>query len=177
MATIQVGSVDEINALPPIRRLLVLVMLLAIKDRASSVSHEYGSGLSKLAYLVDDQWFDLVPIPEILGPYVGQEIRQWINPSRFRRSVADRLREMATRLDPNDTDTTHYSFLLIVDSLWSLWRMTNQSQPDRGHVKFDLLECTDLARAHATDLLKDLLDSKKTQITDQDLANFRPSLR
>jgi hypothetical protein len=145
IATIHVDPTADPSALSPIRRGLVLLWLLALKDRANSVEHTYESSVSKLKYKIDGQWHDLMPFPNDFGPLVGQEIRNWLNPSLLRRSLADQLRRLASRFDPREEGTIHYLFMLVLGPTWSLWRATIQAGDGRGEVTFDLIECTDWA--------------------------------
>ncbi len=154
IATIHVDPTSNLSELTPIRRLMVLLWLLVIKDRATSVRHAYSPGSSELSYQVDGQWRELVPIPDLLASSIGPEIRSWINPSGFRRALADLFRWLAGRLDHESMTTVHGRFLLVVDPIWSLWGVSIQQENDRATITFELLECHDWCHDQALPILK-----------------------
>jgi hypothetical protein len=73
---IHIGSGDAVSGQVPVRRLIYLVLLLAVKDRAAEVRFEPSEvdGEWKLRYLVGGQWYDMAPVP--LDVPICEEIRR-----------------------------------------------------------------------------------------------------
>jgi type IV pilus assembly protein PilB len=59
----EIANVEALLEGPPARRLVNLVLLLAIKDKASEVRFQPTEGACKLSYEVDGKLLDLVPAP------------------------------------------------------------------------------------------------------------------
>jgi type IV pilus assembly protein PilB len=73
---IEIGQADTVAGQAPVRRLLSIVLLLALKDRATEVRFEpsESDGEWKLRYEVADHWYEMVPVP--LDVPISQEVRQ-----------------------------------------------------------------------------------------------------
>ena len=87
------------SSVPPHRKVLLLLFLLALKDRASEVRFEHwatepdGYRLS-LYYEVDGQTHELVPPPEHLADAIIQEIKAIAGFYPMRRRFADLIRRL-----------------------------------------------------------------------------------
>jgi hypothetical protein len=150
-----------------IRLCIVGALLVALKDRATSVCHTDEPGHSGLSYEIDGQWQELATIPELLAPLVSQTVRSWINPSGFRRSMASILRRLANRFDPSAYSTLHYPIMLVVNPIWSIWGVTIQTmKDDRSRVTFELLECTDWAREQVSRILETLSSETQSKLIE-----------
>jgi hypothetical protein len=172
--TIHVVPTGKLAEISPTRRLLVSQWLLALKDRATSICFTYGPGLSTLKYEVDGQWLDLEPPPGSFGPLLGREVRSWINPSFFRRTLADQFRRLATRFDRDSLKTLHYPFMLIIDPIWSIWGFTIRESRDGGTLTFDLLDCTDWAYDQVELIRESMPDLG--EIGEEEFAKWYPGL-
>jgi hypothetical protein len=60
----------------PIRRLLILVLLMAMRDKADQIRFNYAPDLLSLWYRVDGTWYELVPPPAMIWPGIVAEFRQ-----------------------------------------------------------------------------------------------------
>jgi hypothetical protein len=60
----------------PVRRLLVLVLLMAIRDRANQVRFCLHPDQMSLWYRVDGTWHELVPPPAAIWPGLVAEVRR-----------------------------------------------------------------------------------------------------
>jgi hypothetical protein len=88
---IDIGNGDVLSRQAPVRRLVYLVLLLAVKDRAAEVRFEPSEADRewKLRYEVGGQWHDMEPVP--LDVPICQEIRRlggMRSASRWRRLLA-----------------------------------------------------------------------------------------
>ncbi len=156
IATIHVDPTSGLTGLSPVRKILILIWLLALKDRATQVRHLYEPECSVLSYQVNGQWHELPGIPGHLASYVGEETRNWINPSGLRRRLADGLRRLANRFDPRERIPVQYLFMLILDPIWSIWRVTIWEENGKGEVSFELIECTEWSYEQAKQIQIDL---------------------
>jgi hypothetical protein len=73
---IDIANADAVAAQLPVRRLVSLVLLLAVKDRATEVRFEpsVADGEWKLRYEIDGRWYDMAPVP--LDVPISREIRR-----------------------------------------------------------------------------------------------------
>lgn len=112
-------DLDDLNLfreLAPEQRLLMLVLLLALKDRASALDFEPGpfdapqdegsgdrAGVAEIGlrvfYVVDNQRIELVPPPPSCKKMLIREIRNIAGLSGWRRRVADIFRRIADAID------------------------------------------------------------------------------
>lgn len=60
----------------PIRRLLILVLLMAMRDKADQIRFNYTPDLLSLWYRVDGTWYELVPPPVAIWPGMVAEVRR-----------------------------------------------------------------------------------------------------
>ncbi len=86
------------------RKILLLVLLLALKDRAGAVlfeprTTEAGGHALGLFYEVDGRWHELMPPPAHLASGIIREIKAVAGFGSMRRRLADLLRRLASRLD------------------------------------------------------------------------------
>jgi hypothetical protein len=160
IAVIHAGSTQEILTLVPIRKLLVLLLLLSIKDRATRLSHEYGLGHFRLRYEVDGQWYDLEPLPETLAFKLGDEVRNWIDPDWFLPTLWNRISRLILRRETWNPLSSNHRIFVIVDVLWSIWDVSIVLNENGGRVDFALLECSNWVRDRAKVVLEDLMKAK-----------------
>lgn len=75
-AVIEIDSHAALSASAPVRKLVYMVVLLAIKDRATEVQFEPSSleGVWKIRCMIDGAWYEMVPVPLQLP--ISQEIRR-----------------------------------------------------------------------------------------------------
>jgi hypothetical protein len=108
---IELDDLTLFRDLVPERRLMTLVLLLALKDRASAVDFEPGPfdsrqseafvgqvGL-KLFYVVNDERLELVPPPAEYKEILTREILHLAGLGTWRRRVADIFRRLADAVD------------------------------------------------------------------------------
>jgi hypothetical protein len=172
-AVIHVKPDGNFASISPIRRCLLALLLLAIKDRATKISHEYDLEFSRLDSLIDGEWHPLEPLPEVMGPLVGEEVRRWINPNRLSRTLAENLRALANHFEPQYRNDVHYPFLLIVDPIWSIWGVSIGSSSVRGNVDFELLECSEWCHEQSIELFK-TLRAGSVNISEEEVTKFYP---
>jgi hypothetical protein len=109
---IDLTKVESLVGLPAHRAMLLLVILLALKDRASEIRIEVGRSENpgdrpgpgqgtalRVGYQIDGQFYDLVPPPDLLAPWIIQEIETIAGLPSPRGRLADLLRRIANRLD------------------------------------------------------------------------------
>jgi type IV pilus assembly protein PilB len=77
--SIDLGSLMEIQDAAPVRKLVNMVMLLAIKDKASDIHFEPFEDEYKLRYRCDGTLYELVPPPRHLGPEIADRIKVMAN--------------------------------------------------------------------------------------------------
>jgi type IV pilus assembly protein PilB len=77
--SIDLESLMEIQDAAPVRKLLNMVMLLAIKDRASDIHFEPFEDEYKMRYRCDGMLMELVPPPRHLGPEIADRIKVMAN--------------------------------------------------------------------------------------------------
>jgi aspartyl-tRNA(Asn)/glutamyl-tRNA(Gln) amidotransferase subunit A len=90
---------DRLADEPPARKLLCMLILLAIKDRSSRLTIESRPGSIRVSYTIDGSEHELVPPPDHLGPEIARTLRGMLCPARSRRRLAEALRSWAARLD------------------------------------------------------------------------------
>jgi len=73
---IDIGSDQAFSSQVPVRKLIYLVLLVAIRDRATEVRFSPSEADSqwKLGYEIDGRWHEMVPVPLHWG--ISQEIRR-----------------------------------------------------------------------------------------------------
>jgi type IV pilus assembly protein PilB len=76
LPTIDLGTSDRISGQVPVRKLISLVLLLAVRDRATEVRFVpcAADGEWKLGYQVGGEWFAMEPVP--LDVPISQEVRR-----------------------------------------------------------------------------------------------------
>jgi type IV pilus assembly protein PilB len=76
LPVIDLGTRDMISRQVSVRKLISLVLLLAVKDRATEVRFvpSPADGEWKLCYEVGGEWFDMEPVP--LDVPISQEVRR-----------------------------------------------------------------------------------------------------
>jgi hypothetical protein len=104
---IDLVRIDSFRDTPPHRRVLLLLLLLALKDRATELhfepwrSEEAGSveiGL-KIFYEVDGRLYELVPPPAFLASPLFRDLKDVAGLNSPRRRAADLLRRLAGWID------------------------------------------------------------------------------
>jgi type IV pilus assembly protein PilB len=77
--TIDLEAIEEMAEAAPVRKLLNMVLLLAIKDKASDVHFEPFEEEYKMRYRVDGVLYELVPPPRHLAPAISSRIKVMAN--------------------------------------------------------------------------------------------------
>src|SRR4051812_8242145 len=77
--TIDLEAIEEMAEAAPVRKLLNMVLLLAIKDKASDVHFEPFEEEYKMRYRVDGVLYELVPPPRHLAPAIASRIKVMAN--------------------------------------------------------------------------------------------------
>ncbi len=77
--TIDLEAIEEMAEAAPVRKLLNMVLLLAIKDKASDIHFEPFEDEYKMRYRVDGILYELVPPPRHLAPAIASRIKVMSN--------------------------------------------------------------------------------------------------
>lgn len=77
--TIDLEAIEEMADAAPVRKLLNMVLLLAIKDKASDIHFEPFEEEYKMRYRVDGILYELVPPPRHLAPAISSRIKVMSN--------------------------------------------------------------------------------------------------
>jgi type IV pilus assembly protein PilB len=77
--TIDLEAIEEMAEAAPVRKLLNMVLLLAIKDKASDIHFEPFEEEYKMRYRVDGILYELVPPPRHLAPAISSRIKVMSN--------------------------------------------------------------------------------------------------
>src|SRR5271170_8118794 len=77
--TIDLEAIEEMAEAAPVRKLLNMVLLLAIKDKASDIHFEPFEDEYKMRYRVDGVLYELVPPPRHLAPAISSRIKVMAN--------------------------------------------------------------------------------------------------
>ena len=101
--TIDLEAIEEMAEAAPVRKLLNMVLLLAIKDKASDIHFEPFEDEYKMRYRVDGVLYELVPPPRHLAPAISSPDQGHVEP-RHRRASApagrpDRARHRRQQVD------------------------------------------------------------------------------
>ena len=78
-STIDLESIEEMAEAAPVRKLLNMVLLLSIKDKASDIHFEPFEDEYKMRYRVDGVLYELVPPPRHLAPAIASRIKVMAN--------------------------------------------------------------------------------------------------
>src|SRR5271163_1073922 len=78
-ATVDLEAIEEMAEAAPVRKLLNMVLLLAIKDKASDIHFEPFEEEYKMRYRVDGVLYELVPPPRHLAPAIASRIKVMSN--------------------------------------------------------------------------------------------------
>src|SRR5579875_2020225 len=77
--TIDLEAIEEMAEAAPVRKLLNMVLLLAIRDKASDIHFEPFEEEYKMRYRVDGVLYELVPPPRHLAPAIASRIKVMAN--------------------------------------------------------------------------------------------------
>jgi type IV pilus assembly protein PilB len=77
--TIDLEAIEEMAEAAPVRKLLNMVLLLSIKDKASDIHFEPFEDEYKMRYRVDGVLYELVPPPRHLAPAIASRIKVMAN--------------------------------------------------------------------------------------------------
>ncbi|AGA30536.1 GspE/PulE family protein [Singulisphaera acidiphila] len=77
--TIDLEAIEEMAEAAPVRKLLNMVLLLSIKDKASDIHFEPFEEEYKMRYRVDGVLYELVPPPRHLAPAIASRIKVMAN--------------------------------------------------------------------------------------------------
>jgi type IV pilus assembly protein PilB len=78
-STIDLTAIEEMAEAAPVRKLLNMVLLLAIRDKASDIHFEPFEDEYKMRYRVDGVLYELVPPPRHLAPAIASRIKVMSN--------------------------------------------------------------------------------------------------
>ena len=78
-STIDLEAIEEMAEAAPVRKLLNMVLLLAIRDTASDIHFEPFEDEYKMRYRVDGVLYELVPPPRHLAPAISSRIKVMSN--------------------------------------------------------------------------------------------------
>src|SRR3954447_16499768 len=78
-STIDLEAIEEMAEAAPVRKLLNMVLLLAIRDKASDIHFEPFEDEYKMRYRVDGVLYELVPPPRHLAPAISSRIKVMSN--------------------------------------------------------------------------------------------------
>ena len=77
--TIDLEAIEEMAEAAPVRKLLNMVLLLAIRDKASDIHFEPFEEEYRMRYRVDGVLFELIPPPRHLAPAISSRIKVMAN--------------------------------------------------------------------------------------------------
>jgi len=77
--TIDLEAIEEMAEAAPVRKLLNMVLLLSIKDKASDIHFEPFEDEFKMRYRIDGVLYELVPPPRHLSPAIASRIKVMSN--------------------------------------------------------------------------------------------------
>ena len=77
--TIDLEAIEEMAEAAPVRKLINMVLLLAIKDKASDIHFEPFEEEYKMRYRVDGVLYELVPPPRHLAPAISSRLKVMSN--------------------------------------------------------------------------------------------------
>jgi type IV pilus assembly protein PilB len=77
--TVDLEAIEEMAEAAPVRKLINMVLLLAIKDKASDIHFEPFEDEYKMRYRVDGVLYELVPPPRHLAPAIASRIKVMSN--------------------------------------------------------------------------------------------------
>jgi type IV pilus assembly protein PilB len=77
--TIDLETIEEMAEAAPVRKLLNMVLLLGIRDKASDIHFEPFEDEFKMRYRVDGVMYELVPPPRHLAPAIASRIKVMAN--------------------------------------------------------------------------------------------------
>ncbi|MEW4568747.1 ATPase, T2SS/T4P/T4SS family [Tautonia sp. JC769] len=78
-STIDLEAIEEMADAAPVRKLLNMVLLLSIKDKASDIHFEPFEDEYKMRYRVDGVLYELVPPPRHLAPAIASRVKVMSN--------------------------------------------------------------------------------------------------
>jgi type IV pilus assembly protein PilB len=73
--TLEIGTAESMVDCSPVQKLIAMVLLLAIKDRASEIRIQAQKNLCRLFYVIRGVSIDLVPPPPEIAPQVIRSIQ------------------------------------------------------------------------------------------------------
>ena len=68
--TLEIGTAESMAYCSPVQKLIAMVLLLAIKDRATEVHIQSKQNQSRLFYIIRGAAIELVPPPPMIAPQV-----------------------------------------------------------------------------------------------------------
>ena len=111
--TSDLDAIEEMAEAAPVRKLLNMVLLLAIRDKASDIHFEPFEDEYKMRYRVDGVLYELVPPPRHLAPAISSRSKVIANLDVAERTLpqqrgSQRRRRHNTRETRSSTLPTHY---------------------------------------------------------------------
>ncbi len=101
--TIDLEAIEEMAEAAPVRKLLNMVLLLAIRDKASDIHFEPFEDEYKMRYRVDGVLYELVPPPRHLAPAISSRIKVMSNLDIAERRLPQDGR-IQLAIGPNNVD-------------------------------------------------------------------------
>jgi type IV pilus assembly protein PilB len=101
--TIDLEAIEEMAEAAPVRKLLNMVLLLAIRDKASDIHFEPFEEEYKMRYRVDGVLYELVPPPRHLAPAISSRIKVMSNLDIAERRLPQDGR-IQLAIGPNNVD-------------------------------------------------------------------------
>ncbi len=75
---LEIGTAEEMADISPIQKLIVMVLLLAVKDRASHLRIQAKKDKCNLSYEVNGKLHDLVPPPAKIGAEIIRALEAFV---------------------------------------------------------------------------------------------------
>src|ERR1700746_2024041 len=92
--TLEIGTAESMADCSPVQKLIAMVMLVAIKDRASEIHIQAQKNRCRLFYVIRGSSIDLVPPPPIIAPQVIRSIQAaaHLDLPSFRHETQNRMK-------------------------------------------------------------------------------------
>ena len=158
------------SSVPPHRKLLLLLLLFALKNRATEVSLEpwvtepEGYGL-RLFYEVGGQLHELVPPPQHLAEKITREIKAVAGFYSMRHRLAFLLRRLANMLDAQAEQSSQSTFQMVGgdDKIDISAHVYSSEMGDRVFLR--LSDCPVSLAERAQDAMREIFDQRKSPDT------------
>jgi hypothetical protein len=155
------------DSMPPHRRVLLLVLLLALKDKASEMRFEPWATESegralRMFYEVEGQLHELVPPPQHLADTILHEVKAVAGFYSMRRRLADWLRRLASKLDSQTQQTSQSRFRMKAGEEFVEISSTVYGSPTGDRIFLGIPSCSSSLSQKAQEALKAIFDKRKS---------------